>query len=147
VNIKEKISNLFARDQASKADESVEDPVIPEPDLQPKMNYQTTDQAATGELKEKVIEQLREVFDPEIPVNIYELGLIYALNIDNSNNVDIHMTLTAPGCPVAPMIIKQVETRVGEIPEIAIVNVELVWDPPWTEDMMTEEAKLEVGIL
>ena len=110
------------------------------------MTYQTADQEVVKELKEKIVSQLREVYDPEIPVNIYELGLIYALNIDTSNNVDIHMTLTAPGCPVAPMIISQVETKVGELPEINKVNVELVWDPPWNEDMMTDEAKLEVGI-
>ncbi len=98
-------------------------------------------------LKEKIIEQLKEVYDPEIPVNIYELGLIYDLNIDETNNVEIQMTLTAPGCPVAPMIVENVETNVGSIPEVKKVTVNLVWDPPWNEDMMTDEAKLEVGIL
>ena len=96
---------------------------------------------------EEIIDKIKTVFDPEIPVNIYELGLIYALNVDTSNNVEIFMTLTAPGCPVAPMIINQVETKVGSIPEVNNVEVELVWDPPWSEDMMTDEAKLEVGIL
>lgn len=119
---------------------------VTEPIPTSEMTYQTADQEVVKELREKIISQLREVYDPEIPVNIYELGLIYALNIDTSNNVDIHMTLTAPGCPVAPMIISQVETKVGELPEINKVNIELVWDPPWNEDMMTDEAKLEVGI-
>ena len=119
---------------------------VTEPIPTSEMTYQTADQEVVKELREKIISQLREVYDPEIPVNIYELGLIYALNIDTSNNVDIHMTLTAPGCPVAPMIISQVETKVGKLPEINKVNIELVWDPPWNEDMMTDEAKLEVGI-
>ncbi|MBU2648680.1 DUF59 domain-containing protein [bacterium] len=111
------------------------------------MNDQTPEQVAAAQLKEKVIEQLRDIYDPEIPVNIYELGLIYGLNIDAGNEAYIHMTLTAPGCPVAPMIVEEVETKVGAIPGISKVTVELVWDPPWDEDMMTDEAKLEVGIL
>ncbi len=106
-----------------------------------------TDPTDTNELKEKIIEQLRDVYDPEIPVNIYELGLIYGLSIDDLNNVDIQMTLTAPGCPVAPMIIEDVETKVNALPEVKSVNVILVWDPPWDEDMMSDEAKLEAGIL
>ena len=106
-----------------------------------------TDPNTSNDLKEKIIEQLRNVYDPEIPVNIYELGLIYGLSMNDSNSVDIQMTLTAPGCPVAPMIVEDVETKVGAIPGIEQVNVILVWDPPWNEDMMTDEAKLEVGIL
>ncbi|MBT3225646.1 MAG: DUF59 domain-containing protein [Deltaproteobacteria bacterium] len=106
-----------------------------------------TDPTDTNELKEKIIEQLRDVYDPEIPVNIYELGLVYGLSIDDLNNVDIQMTLTAPGCPVAPMIIEDVETKVYALPEVKSVNVILVWDPPWDEDMMSDEAKLEAGIL
>ena len=138
MTIKEKLSRLFTGPQ---------NPTTQEPVQPSEMTYQTADQGVVKELKEKIIGQLREVYDPEIPVNIYELGLIYGLNIDTSNNVDIHMTLTAPGCPVAPMIISQVETKVGSLPEINKVVVELVWDPPWNEDMMTDEAKLEVGIL
>jgi FeS assembly SUF system protein len=106
-----------------------------------------TEITAASDLKEKIIEQLREVYDPEIPVNIYELGLIYGLNVDEANNVDIQMTLPAPGCPVAPMIVSDVESKVGSVPEVNGVNVILVWDPPWDEDLMTDEAKLEVGIL
>jgi len=106
-----------------------------------------TETPVTSDIKKKIIEQLREVYDPEIPVNIYELGLIYALNIDDSNSVDVQMTLTAPGCPVAPMIVDDVREKVGSIPEVSQVHVTLVWDPPWHEDLMTDEAKLEVGIL
>ncbi len=106
-----------------------------------------TDTTVSSDLKEKIIEQLRNVYDPEIPLNIYELGLIYGLHIDDSNGVDIQMTLTAPGCPVAPMIIDDVRKKVGSIPEVNQVHVTLVWDPPWNEDLMTDEAKLEVGIL
>ncbi len=148
MNLLKKISTLLIDTSQSKPIQAVVDPETPldQPERPPEMSYQTTDQEAASGLKEKIIAHLREVYDPEIPVNIYELGLIYALNVDTANNVDIHMTLTAPGCPVAPMIINQVETKVGAIPEINQVNIELVWDPPWTEDMMTDEAKLEVGI-
>ncbi|NQU63523.1 MAG: DUF59 domain-containing protein [SAR324 cluster bacterium] len=97
-------------------------------------------------LTEKIIEQLKKVYDPEIPVNIYELGLIYQVKVDDPDNVEIMMTLTAPGCPVAPMIVENVEKNVGSIPEVKNVTVKLVWDPPWNEDMMTDEAKLEAGI-
>ena len=154
MNIKEKINKLFSgrtllndHDQRLLLKQGAEDPVLTNPEHPVNMTYQTAGQEGIAELKEKIVEQLRNIYDPEIPANIYELGLIYALNIDTEYNVDIHMTLTAPGCPVASMIIRQVETKVSALPEINKVTVELVWDPPWTEDMMTDEAKLEVGIL
>jgi len=86
------------------------------------------------------------VFDPEIPVNIYELGLIYDIEIDPENNVHIRMTLTAPGCPVAGTLPGDVEKRVEAIPEVKSATVDLVWDPPWDRDMMSETAMLTLGM-
>ena len=93
-----------------------------------------------------IAEQLAKVFDPEIPVNIYELGLVYDIDVDNAVNVRIRMTLTAPGCPAAQTIPLDVERRVREIPGVNDVKVEVVWDPPWTKDKMSEAAKLTLGI-
>ncbi len=99
-------------------------------------------------LEESVIEALKTVFDPEIPVNIYDLGLIYGISIDpESAHVDIQMTLTAPGCPVAQTFPGEVERRVMEVPGINSAKVELVWEPPWTRDRMTEAAMLSLGML
>lgn len=100
---------------------------------------------AQQEIEKKVVEALRTVYDPEIPVSIYELGLVYDIEIDAENKVHIRMTLTAPGCPVADMLPPQVESRVDAIPEVKGATVELVWDPPWTKDMMSEAARLELG--
>src|SRR5487761_2749075 len=98
-------------------------------------------------LEESVIEALKTVFDPEIPVNIYDLGLIYGISIDpESAHVDIQMTLTAPGCPVAQTFPGEVERRVMEVPGINSAKVELVWEPPWTRDRMTEAAMLSLGM-
>ena len=99
------------------------------------------------ELKDKVIAALRTCYDPEIPVNIYELGLIYELNVDAAGQVDIKMTLTAPNCPVAGSLPGEVERRVRAVPGVSGVKVELVWDPPWNQGMMTEQAKLQLGLL
>lgn len=96
-------------------------------------------------LQGKVVAALRKVYDPEIPVNLYDLGLIYDIDIDPDHSVHIRMTLTAPGCPVADLIPQQVQTRVECIPEVNKVTVELVWEPPWTKDMMSEAARLELG--
>ena len=97
-------------------------------------------------LKQGVIEALRTVHDPEIPVDIYELGLIYRIDIDADNNIDIEMTLTAPGCPVAGSMPGEVEETVRmAVPEAGEVKVNLVWDPPWTMDRMSEAARLELG--
>lgn len=98
------------------------------------------------ELKKDVIEMLKTIYDPEIPVNIYELGLIYDINIDDDKNVAINMTLTAPGCPVAQSFPSDIEAKVSTVPNVNEVKVELVWDPPWTKDQMSEAAQLQLGI-
>lgn len=102
---------------------------------------------AQQELEKRIIEALRTIYDPEIPVSIYELGLVYDIEIDAENKVHIRMTLTAPGCPVADMLPPQVESRVEAIPEVKSAAVELVWDPPWNKDMISEAARLELGFL
>jgi FeS assembly SUF system protein len=98
------------------------------------------------ELKEEVIEVLKTIYDPEIPVNIYELGLIYDIKISDSGNVHIEMTLTAPGCPVAQTFPGDVEQRVLSVPGVNKAHVELVWDPQWTREMMSEAAQLQLGM-
>jgi FeS assembly SUF system protein len=103
--------------------------------------------AAVDALSEQVIDALRSVYDPEIPVNIFELGLIYKVDIDDGNHVQIDMTLTSPACPVAGILPGEVETKVGSIEGVSGATVELVWDPPWNPSMMTEEAQLELGII
>ena len=89
---------------------------------------------------------LKTIFDPEIPVNIYELGLIYEIDVSESGNVVIQMTLTAPGCPVAQTFPGDVENKISSIDGINKVHVELVWDPPWTRDQMSESAQLQLGM-
>ena len=98
-----------------------------------------------SELKEKIIENIKKVFDPEIPVNIYELGLIYDIKIDDGN-VEVIMTLTSPFCPVAGSLPKEVAARVSEVEGVKKANVELVFEPPWTMDLMSNEAKLELNM-
>jgi len=98
-------------------------------------------------VQEKVIEALRQVHDPEIPVNIYELGLIYDIAIDSKNNVEIKMTLTSPACPVAESLPGEVRATVGRVPEVAECQVELVWEPTWGPDKMSDVAKLKLGML
>ena len=93
----------------------------------------------------EVIEALRLVYDPEIPVNIYELGLIYEVDVDNHGFVDIAMTLTSPACPVAGTLPGEVENKVRQVEGVSNVHVELVWEPPWSMDRMSEEARLELG--
>jgi FeS assembly SUF system protein len=95
----------------------------------------------------KVIEALREVYDPEIPLNIYELGLIYEVKVEADNSVQIKMTLTAPACPVAGSLPGEVERKVESIPEVKSATVELVWEPPWSRDRMSEAALLTLGML
>ncbi|MFY9329169.1 MAG: SUF system Fe-S cluster assembly protein [Georgfuchsia sp.] len=110
--------------------------------------HRSGNQTPNDALKAKVIAALRTVFDPEIPVNIYDLGLIYALDIDpDSSDVNIQMTLTAPGCPVAETFPGTVATAVGQVDGVNDVEVELVWEPPWSQDMMDEAARLELGML
>ena len=98
------------------------------------------------EKKEKIIEELRKIYDPELPVNIYELGLIYDINIDNENNVKINMTLTSPNCPVAESLPNDVKNSVKEIKDVKNVDLNLVWEPPWDKSMMSESAKLELNL-
>lgn len=100
-----------------------------------------------GYLQQKVISTLETVYDPEIPVNIYELGMIYDIKVDDEANVKILMTLTSPACPVAESLPGEVRQKIKDIEETKEVNVELVWEPPWNKDMMSEEAKLNLGFL
>ena len=97
-------------------------------------------------LKEKVIGEIKKIYDPEIPVNIYELGLIYDIKTDDKNNVKVNMTLTTPNCPVAESLPKEVKDSIMEIKEVNKVDLELVWDPPWDKSMMSEAAKLELNL-
>lgn len=97
-------------------------------------------------LKNSVIAQLRTVFDPEIPVNIYDLGLIYDIAINDDMNVHVQMTLTTPGCPVAQTFPGTVEQSVNQLEWVSDCTVELVWEPPWSQERMTEAARLELGI-
>ncbi|ATE63489.1 SUF system Fe-S cluster assembly protein [Rhizorhabdus dicambivorans] len=107
--------------------------------------------AATGEpggdVYEGVIDALKEIYDPEIPVNIYELGLIYGVDVTADNHVVVTMTLTTPHCPVAESMPGEVELRVGAVPGVGSAEVNLVWDPPWDPQKMSDEAKLELGML
>lgn len=98
-------------------------------------------------LQEKVVEMIRTCYDPEIPVNIYDLGLIYDIDIDKDNNVNLEMTFTTPNCPAADFIIMDVKMKVESIKEVKGVNLNLVFDPPWDKSMMSEEALLELGFL
>jgi FeS assembly SUF system protein len=99
------------------------------------------------ELENKIVDILKTVYDPEIPVDVYELGLIYEVKIDSENNVTIEMTLTSPNCPVAESMPKEVEDKVKGHPLVKDAKVNIVFDPPWDKDMMSEEAKLELGFL
>ncbi len=99
------------------------------------------------QLETDIVQVLKTVFDPEIPVNIYDLGLIYDIDIDDKNDVDIRMTLTAPNCPVADQILLEVKERTESVKDVNEVNVNLVFDPPWDQSMMSEEALLELGML
>ena len=100
-----------------------------------------------GDLYERVIEALKEIYDPEIPVNIYDLGLIYGVDITDDGHVAVTMTLTTPHCPVAESMPGEVELRVGSVPGVGLADVNLVWDPPWDPQKMSDEAKLELGML
>ena len=127
-------------------------PVLP--DEEPKV---TEAYGGTGEapaepvdhqvLRERIVEQLKSIYDPEIPVHIYDLGLIYGFDITDDGTVEIQMTLTAPGCPVAGSLVKEVADKVGTLPGVKQSHVELTWDPPWTRDRMSEECMLELGLL
>lgn len=99
------------------------------------------------ELEEKIVEMIKTVYDPEIPVNVYDLGLIYRIELKEDNSVDIDMTLTAPNCPAADFMMEDVRMKVESIEGITAVNLNLVFEPEWSQELMTEEAKLELGLL
>lgn len=98
-------------------------------------------------LGEKIIEQLKTVYDPEIPTNIYDMGLIYRVDVEDDNTVRIEMTLTSPHCPVAETLPPEVERKVETVEGVKACEVQVVWDPPWNPSMMTEEAQLELGMI
>ena len=99
-----------------------------------------------NDLKEKIISEIKKIYDPEIPVNIYELGLIYKIEVIDTNKVFIEMTLTSPNCPVAESLPKSVKENILKLDEIKDVDLKLVWDPPWTKDKMSKIAKLELNL-
>ena len=99
-----------------------------------------------GTVEDRVVAAIRTCYDPELPVNIYELGLIYELKIEPSGAVLVRMTLTSPGCPVAGSIVQEVQNKVAAIPGVTSARVELVWDPPWDKSRMSEAAQLELGL-
>ena len=99
------------------------------------------------EVGEKAVEKICQIYDPEVPVNIYELGLIYDIQVSDEGDVEIEMTLTSPNCPVAETLPVEVEEKVKIVEEVRNVKVNITFDPPWTKDMMSEEAKLELGML
>ena len=98
-------------------------------------------------IEEKIVKMLRTVYDPEIPVNVYDLGLIYNVEVDDVKNVKIEMTLTAPNCPAADFIVEDVRMKIESIEDVKSVDIQLVFEPEWDKDMMSEEAKLELGFL
>ena len=99
------------------------------------------------ELEQKIVEMIKTVYDPEIPVNIYDLGLIYRIEVKEDNSVEIDMTLTAPNCPAADFMMEDVRMKVEAIEGVGEVSLNLVFEPEWSQDLMTEEAKLELGLL
>tara|TARA_B110001452_G_scaffold231181_1_gene207916 strand:- start:229 stop:531 length:303 start_codon:yes stop_codon:yes gene_type:complete len=99
-----------------------------------------------SDLKDNIIKEIKKIYDPEIPVNIYELGLIYNIEINEDRKVDVEMTLTSPNCPVAESLPRMVKTNIMSVEGVADVDLKLVWDPPWTKDKMSEAAKLELNL-
>ena len=99
-----------------------------------------------SDIKSKVIEEIKKIYDPEIPVNIYELGLIYKIEVDENNKVNIDMTLTSPNCPVAESLPNEVKENIKKVEGVSDVNLNLVWEPPWDKDKMSEAAKLELNL-
>jgi FeS assembly SUF system protein len=105
-----------------------------------------TNAGPAGTLSERVVDVLKTCYDPEIPLNIYELGLIYEIDVSESNAVTIRMTLTSPMCPAAGSLPPEVERKVRDVPGVTGVKVEVVWDPPWTPERMSEAARLQLGL-
>ena len=98
------------------------------------------------DIKNKIIEEIKKIYDPEIPVNIYELGLIYNIEVDKKNKVNVDMTLTSPNCPVAESLPKEVKENIMKVEGVSGVELKLVWEPPWSKDKMSEAAKLELNL-
>lgn len=115
--------------------------------INPRNMADTKDHNELLQLETNIVQVLKTIYDPEIPVNIYDLGLIYDILLDDSSNAEIVMTLTAPNCPVADSILEEVQEKTAEVEGVSKAEVKLVFDPPWDQDMMTEEAKLELGML
>lgn len=105
------------------------------------------DQLSKQDVEMQIIEALKTVYDPEIPVDVYEMGLIYEINIDDDFNAEIIMTLTSPSCPVAESLPEEVRQKAEALWSVKSAKVELAWEPPWTKDMMSEEAKFELGFM
>ena len=99
-----------------------------------------------SDIKNKVIEEIKKIFDPEIPVNIYDLGLIYKIEVDETKKINIDMTLTSPNCPVAESLPNEVKENIMKVEGVSGVNLNLVWEPPWDKDRMSEAAKLELNL-
>ena len=137
---------------------SEKEPSVERPEVQPKASgFQGAGDSSLpkssllgsdeGGLQAQILESLKTVYDPEIPVNIVDLGLIYGVVLDGQGAVQLTMTLTAPGCPVAGMIVDHVKAKVAATPGVSAVKVELVWDPPWCQDRMSESAKLALNLM
>ena len=99
-----------------------------------------------NDIKNKIIDEIKKIYDPEIPVNIYELGLIYNIEVDEQNKVKVDMTLTSPNCPVAESLPNQVKESIMKLEDVSDVSLNLVWEPPWSKDKMSEAAKLELNL-
>ena len=143
--------NLPVIDETEKSQSPPDEPQATAEAVAPAEARQASPQDPTRAIHQKliegkVIEALQQVYDPEIPVNIYELGLIYDIQVGDDDSVKIKMTLTAPACPVAGSLPGEVERRVETIPEVKSASVELVWDPPWSRDRMSEAALLQLGM-
>lgn len=105
------------------------------------------DEETRTKIEEDVVKMLKTVYDPEIPVDVYNLGLVYNIEVNDNSEVNIEMTLTAPGCPVADYILEDIREKVESIEQVKAANVNLVFEPAWDKDMMSDEAKLELGLL
>lgn len=127
---------------SSQPDAGLDDPVAASATAAPQSPLNPIEK---GLLEEEVIEAIRTCYDPEIPVNIFDLGLVYEVNVDKKGFVDIKMTLTSPGCPVAGTLPPEVEDRVRQVDGVTGARVQVVWDPPWSMEMMSDEARLELG--
>jgi FeS assembly SUF system protein len=118
-----------------------------EQEVNPQPTGSSDSVGSADQIREKIIETLKGCYDPEIPVDIYELGLVYDIDVTDSRTVEVKMTLTSPMCPVAESLPPEVESKIRAIPDVVSAKVEVVWDPPWTMENMSEAAKLQLGML